>query len=340
MGTSFSTDDVQHSERYDYWLHMHREALAIDLRFPNGRHDWFRARCAVTELGAMSAVVLFYAGGPAPSMGEAHRTPTFCGQMDAYEIKFSLACEQFVLTQDGRQDDLHPGDFAIADLTRPSSAMAAGRLPKHVASFIVPRTLLPLPSPQVARLTAVRMSGQHGPAALVSTLLRRITTDAGTYPPAQATRICTALLDLVAATLAGRLDLSAALPPEVERSALLHRIYAYMHRHLADPGLTPRKIVNAHHISLRQLHKLFEDEEHTVAEWIRSQRLDRCRRDLTDPALSGRPVAAISARWGFGDPGHFSRLFRTTYGMPPGEYRRLRTPHADPDASSPRRAPA
>jgi AraC-like DNA-binding protein len=30
--------------------------------------------------------------------------------------------------------------------------------------------------------------------------------------------------------------------------------------------------------------------------------------------LPGWEVAAVAARWGFADPAHFSRLFKTTYG--------------------------
>jgi AraC-like DNA-binding protein len=54
---------------------------------------------------------------------------------------------------------------------------------------------------------------------------------------------------------------------------------------------------------------------------VRLRRLDRCRRDLLDPALRDRPVSAIAARWGFGDAAAFSRAFRTAYGLPPGEFR-------------------
>ncbi|GAA2788117.1 hypothetical protein GCM10010470_23340 [Saccharopolyspora taberi] len=55
--------------------------------------------------------------------------------------------------------------------------------------------------------------------------------------------------------------------------------------------------------------------------WIRQRRLERCRRDLTNPHLRQRPVHAIAARWGFTDPAHFSRIFRAAYGLSPSDYR-------------------
>ena len=60
-----------------------------------------------------------------------------------------------------------------------------------------------------------------------------------------------------------------------------------------------------------------------MAEWIRLRRLERCRRDLLDPALRWQPVSAIAARWGLTDPARFSRMFRSAYGVPRAEYRRL-----------------
>jgi methylphosphotriester-DNA--protein-cysteine methyltransferase len=67
--------------------------------------------------------------------------------------------------------------------------------------------------------------------------------------------------------------------------------------------------------------RLFETERATPADWIRRRRLERCRRDLLDPALWHTPVSTIAARWGFASPAHFSRAFRAAHGLPPTEYR-------------------
>ncbi len=80
-------------------------------------------------------------------------------------------------------------------------------------------------------------------------------------------------------------------------------------------------IAAAHHMSLRSLQQLFHDEGLTVAGWIGRRRLERCRRDLADPALASRPVAAIATRWGFSSADDFSRAFRAVHGLPLAEYR-------------------
>ncbi|HET6748267.1 MAG TPA: helix-turn-helix domain-containing protein, partial [Actinomycetes bacterium] len=89
------------------------------------------------------------------------------------------------------------------------------------------------------------------------------------------------------------------------------------------PGLAPETIAAAHHVSVRYLYKLFEAQGQGVAGQVRRRRLERCRRDLLDPALQARPVGAIGARWGLPDPASFSRAFRDAYGIPPGEYRAM-----------------
>lgn len=112
-----------------------------------------------------------------------------------------------------------------------------------------------------------------------------------------------------------------AVAAETGQQASLRGVKAFIDGNLGDPRLTPGEIAAAHHISLRQLYRLFTAENSTVAEWIRARRLERCRRELTDPAMADRTIAAVAARWGFTSDAHFSRLFRTTYGLSPGAYR-------------------
>jgi AraC-like DNA-binding protein len=117
-------------------------------------------------------------------------------------------------------------------------------------------------------------------------------------------------------------DRPPAAPPQTHRQALLQRIDGFIDQHLGDPELSPGMVATANHISVRYLHKLFQEHDLTVAAWIRRRRLDRCRRDLADPELWARPVGAIGARWGFIDGAHFSRVFRAAFGIPPRQYRR------------------
>lgn len=61
-------------------------------------------------------------------------------------------------------------------------------------------------------------------------------------------------------------------------------------------------------MSVRYVHKLFQDEDMSVSRWINHKRLEACREDLARPATAGSTVGEIARRWGFVSPAHFSRL--------------------------------
>ncbi|MCG8521073.1 MAG: helix-turn-helix domain-containing protein [Pseudomonadales bacterium] len=56
-------------------------------------------------------------------------------------------------------------------------------------------------------------------------------------------------------------------------------------------------------------------------QYLISQRLLRCRRDLSNPAMTGRTITEIALGWGFQHPTHFSRRFKSEFGLTPYEFR-------------------
>jgi AraC-like DNA-binding protein len=126
--------------------------------------------------------------------------------------------------------------------------------------------------------------------------------------------------------------------PDGDRG-LLPRIRTYIEEHLMEPDLSPEVIARAHHISVRYLHKLFQNDGTTVSQWVRRRRLEACRVEL---GRSHRrfTVAAVANRWGFGSASHFSRTFRGAYGMSPREWQSLATSAFPPVTPAPAPAPA
>jgi AraC-like DNA-binding protein len=228
-----------------------------------------------------------------------------------------------VFEQDDRQVELCPGDFGFADLSRPCRI---GGSPCN-AVVMFPRACLPLRDRETMDLAGTCFRAGEPGAALVSSLVSRMARDIDAYDGAKGARFGAALLGLIIATLASRVDRETALPIETRERALLVRVGAFIEERLGDPDLSPPMIAAAHHISPRQLYRLFEGRGEPVAALIRHRRLQRSLQDLLDPALNDMPVNAIARRWGFSSPAHFSRAFRAEYGVPPGEYRRLHAFH-------------
>src|SRR5262249_40974898 len=159
--------------------------------------------------------------------------------------------------------------------------------------------LLPLPRNRLRDLAAVRIPATAGLGELTAQFMLQLARNIDHLSPAEAARLSTAALEVLATRLAHEMDIRDWATPESRRHALLPPVQTFIHHHLADASLSPASIAAAHHISLRSLHQLFHDEGLTVADWIRRRRLESCRRDLADPALALRPIAAVAARWGY-----------------------------------------
>jgi len=100
------------------------------------------------------------------------------------------------------------------------------------------------------------------------------------------------------------------------------RIRSFIEAHLAHPDLGPSHIAAACGITTRQLHRLFKVTPWSSRSWIRYQRLERCRADLEDTAMSHLSITQIAFRWGFNDAAHFSRVFREMFDISPTDVRR------------------
>jgi AraC-like DNA-binding protein len=253
------------------------------------------------------------------------RTTKLISQADPDLLKMVLVCggNTCVVGQDGRQARLSAAEFAIYDTRRPYEVTcgAGADRPTQMMTFMFPPSLLPLSRSRLARLAAVRFPASAGLGDVTSQFLLQLARNVDHYSPAEAARLSTAALEVLATRLAHELDVRDWGTPEARRHALLTTVQAFIQQHLGDPRLSPAMIAAAHHMSLRSMHQLFHDEGLTVAGWIRRRRLECCRQELSDPALASRPVAAIAARWGFSSAGDFSRAFRAVHGFPPAEYR-------------------
>ncbi len=102
---------------------------------------------------------------------------------------------------------------------------------------------------------------------------------------------------------------------------LLRRIMAYMELNYADCELTPKTVASANGISIRYLHRLFQQSGMAVSKWIWERRLKATREDLTDPTKMSMRVSEIAFLHGFNDPAHFSRSFRERYNISPSKLR-------------------
>jgi AraC-like DNA-binding protein len=318
--TELDTRHVVPQDRFAYWLEaFSRAVVPLDVR--SDLTCDFAANMRALDLGVLRVAAHRY-----PCL-EVNRTPHLAsrGEPGPYQLLLNLRGEVEAV-QSHRTVRLDPGEFTLLDCALPFHAShTLGRRksgqPQAITMAIV-RHLLPVPVDRAECLIASRISGQEGVGVLLRQYLRELIRHPQRYQPHDLARLGTVTLDLVAATLACHLDSDPATAPV---QAMLASVHTFIDRHLADPDLSPHMIAVAHHISTRTLHRLFDSGGTTIARWIRSRRLQRCRHDLADSLQRGHSIHAISARWGFRDGAHFSRAFRAEYGMSPKAFRERQT---------------
>jgi AraC-like DNA-binding protein len=187
--------------------------------------------------------------------------------------------------------------------------------------IMFPSRLMRLSPQRLTRLTARRTGSRRGLEESASAFLTGLGTRLDSVNHCGNLYLADAVLDVLAASFTEQTSYEDDGRTATGKAGLLLRIRTFIEERLADPALDVSTVAAAHHVSVRCLQRLFEDDGQTVSGWIRHRRIEHCRRDLADPQLAEVPVASIAARWGLVNAAHFSRRFKTAHGLPPTDYR-------------------
>ncbi|MGW3496492.1 AraC-like ligand-binding domain-containing protein [Streptomyces sp. NPDC001020] len=314
------TEDVLGPDRFDCWReHASRSCAPAEVESDHAAD--FVASLRVLVLGP---VQLWTTEHPPMAL---RRTQKLIQQSDPEAYLVSLPLRGTMrLTDSDREADYEQDDLVLQDTSRPHHVQTItghGRGTVLGTGVFVPRKLLPLPQSAIDGPLTRRLSGREGVGALLAQFLTQVARNSAFFRPEDGPRLGTVVVDLVSALLAHALEADNSLPPETRRQALVLRIRAFVKEHLHEQQLTPSAIAAAHHISRSYLYRLFEHEEESIAAWIRRERLEHARHDLTEPAMRTIPIHAVAARWGFPRAADFTRAFRAAYGLPPKDYRGL-----------------
>jgi AraC-like DNA-binding protein len=221
------------------------------------------------------------------------------------------------LSQGGRRTVLREGDVAFHDCSRPYDLRFAS--PHHtLLALRMPRKLLESQVDNLDELTARALPRDAGTTGLLLSMAR--TVHYQPVPPEAAKAVADALTNVAAAALRS-IPGSQACTASNLRSHHLRRIKAHVRENLHDPVLSVSSIADALGISADHVSRLFRNEPLSLSRMIWQQRLAACKRDLANDRLASRSATDIAFSWGFSSAAHFSRSFRTRYGMSPSKWR-------------------
>lgn len=250
---------------------------------------------------------------------DVRRTAALINASDDKYFKLSLMLEgSGRLFQDERETLLEEGDTAVYDTQRPYTLSFDQKFRSLVLMF--PHHAIDLPASAISRLTAIKMSRNSGLGKLISPFLVEMSRNLEQLNGASGMRLAHNAVDLVTTMFSAELEMTEQAK-QSPKWQLQGKIHAYIEANLGNSELGPAVIAADHFISTRYLHLLFREGGETVAAWIRNRRMEHIRRDLLDPVLAHHSIGAIAAKWGFPDAAHFSRVFRTIFGLSPSNYR-------------------
>lgn len=222
------------------------------------------------------------------------------------------------ICQDGRMADLAPGDFALYDSTREYELHFDGDFREIVLKL--PGERLRSMVRGTDKLTATTVSGKAGAGHLMINMIQTLWQDVDTLQPASAAAVADGVLNILAA---GLQTLPASNRPGTSSLAAYHlgRIRQRIDARLTDPTLGIADVARELGISVAHIHRLFQHEATTPAQYIWSRRLEACARDLRDPRQAQRSISDVAYGWGFNDAAHFSRAFKERFGCSPREWK-------------------
>ena len=307
----YSTKAVSQREKAGYWNSLCNKLFDLDMNAVDA--GTFEAEAIVDEVGPL--LVSQITSGPII----VERTRDHIAHMRS--MRYSLLVQthgQSIVTHHGDEIKLRENDFIIFDNTYPHRLAVEKEM--TLTAFSIPEKLLRRHFPDPAGISGICMSGMDGMSMVVSSTLRGVWEQVRRGLDAEFRgAIAENLLDFVAIGYAAENRAAVGGTATVSRRRL--QIKKIIEDQLHDPDLSSESIAAELRISPRYLRMVFAAENETVSSYILRRRLEKCARQLLSPVWRGRTITEIALHCGFNNAAHFSRVFRSHYGITPRGYR-------------------
>lgn len=307
MTVAFSTEELRPRDRIPFWVDVatqtyFKHGFSASETFQGSLHG-----VALDSL-ALSRCVC------SPCDVVRSRRDTASDDIDDFILGVRLSGRS-LLTGEHSSTVIEPGSVYLQDSSKPLT----NRFLTHATTIFVgiPRRAL------TARLGSTIASPSVVPkrpvAGLAAEFLTMLAARAETIADPLKPRLADQAVDLVALALAPDEDTPSLASP---RAAARMRLKLAIDARLSDPQLKPADAAAAAGMSVRYANDLLAEEDFSLERFILHRRLERCQRALRDPLQAHRMIGEIAYSWGFSDHSHFTRRFRSMFGMTPGECRR------------------
>lgn len=218
------------------------------------------------------------------------------------------------------QFELVAGSFILFRTDRPFEWQHHD--PASVSNVAIPGNMLRARLRNIDSFLSRPQSGQSGMWRVLHDLLESLGQHSSVLPEEATYTIATQLIELLGVSLeAGEHD-EVPLDVEALRKPVYRRCVAFIRSNLSDENLNPENIARAVGLSVRSLHRLFQEAGEPVGTFLRTIRLEKCCADLADPGKNHFSIGEIAYQAGFRSQAHFANIFKSRYQMAASEWRR------------------
>jgi AraC family transcriptional activator of tynA and feaB len=313
MSVAFTTHDLHPRDRIPYWVDV-----ATQTYFRHGfnaRPESFVASVYGSTLGNLGLSTC--SCGPCG----VSRRPSDVAHDGIDDIILGVRLSgRSILSRDEGDLVVDPGTIYLQDVGRP---LEIKFLTQTKSIFVnIPRKALHARVGEI--ITGKTVSTQAPVAGLAAEFLTMLAARSDALEEPVQARLAEQALDLIALALTASDGTPKLSSP---RASALLRLKMVVNARLSDPSLKPADAAAAAGISVRYANDLLAEENLSVERYILKRRLERCRSALEDPLQAQRMIGEIAFSWGFSDHSHFTRRFRSEFGMSPGDCRRLMQEH-------------
>jgi AraC-like DNA-binding protein len=307
--TTLSTDAVAPRDRapqWCEWVERHFGGLQSDLYGDTG----FDGHIAASQAGDVILTRL------EANRHRVLRTPSMARTSDTAYLKIVAPWQgSATVQQQGREASAGDGAWVIYDTTGAYEIANPERVDHLIV--MVPKEQIAARDLRVEGVMARRL-GANGISRVALETMRNTYLELPNMSESAAQGAGELIKQLIRLSL---LEAAGQETAVTQREALRDRIRGYVQQHLRDPALSVDGIARALNCSRRHLYNAFAGDGESIAAYIQRQRLEACIRDLQQAGPHARPITDIALSWGFGNPSHFSRVFRDHVGMSPSEFR-------------------
>ncbi|GEC55941.1 AraC-like DNA-binding protein [Bradyrhizobium japonicum] len=321
---TFTTDALRPQDRFEHWCEVRGKSLfGVTIELERDKRADFRGRFSATPVG--SAVLAQMSASSycvSRTASDIARVPS-----NSLHLAWQVRGPGHMNIGRDRVQFVRNGDLVFGHSNLPFASTPERTDGFDFFSLKIPATDELVLGARIEDAPPVALARDASLTRLVGAMFRSMARDL-----AQAGQFAGDVAHMVRLALLARGRLR---PRQDEIRAALHAGYLHaareiLFRDLHRASLTPAAVAAELGISLRQLHALFEPTGLSFARTLTAARLKAARRALY--AIRERSIDEIAFSCGFDSIATFYRVFRSTYGMTPGDARRI--PPQDQPANS------